>query len=717
MTTKHGAASRTLLAAAALLLLPAAGADAGQKAYQKIKAPKLRDIVSPPVTRETLANGIQVFVVEDHELPLFRLSLTMKAGGFCDPAEQVGLAEITANVLRSGGSEVLPGDRMDEVLEGMGGAIETSGEALATSVSVNVLIEDSDKALTMLRDLLLHPAYPDDKLDLEIKQWRSAIARRNDDPGGIAQREVVKILYGPDHPLSRNTEYAHLARIRRDDLVRFHRTYYQPQDAFLTVWGDFDTAAMLERVRDVLGEWPRGNATYPEVPPVPETSASINLATKTSVNQSTILIGHRGTTQKDPDFYALSVMSEILGGGFGSRLFNEVRSTKGLAYSVGSSLGAGLAYPGMFMVRCGTKSETTAEAVRACIDEVRKMKTQPITPAELERAKASILNSHVFNFTSRGQIVNRQASFVRWGYPSDFLDQYQRGIEAVTLEQVSAAAGKYLQPDRVAILVVGNPEKFDAPLSGFGSVNAVDITIPEPPAAAAPVPEATPETRARGKTVLAAAARAHGGLTALAAVRDLTEQATVTLSAMGQSLPGKMLRYRKYPGQVRSEIEIMGQRMVQAFSSAANAGFQSAGGQSGDFDAAQIQEAKDEMAQDFVVYLRDPDPYRPQWIGEADVRGAVADVVLMSPPSGRTFKVFVDRGTQRIVKQESRGKNLQGAPVAEEVFYEDYRRAPNGVQLPHRVTLIHDGEPFLSSETTSLTWDAIPAAKFTKSES
>ena len=718
MTSLQATTRRVLLTAAAmLLLLPAAQAHAAKKTYEKIKAPKLRDIVSPQVTRETLPNGLQVFLVEDHELPLFRLSLIMKAGAYCDPAAQVGLAEITASVLRSGGSQTLPGDRMDEVLEGMGGSIEAGADALGTTISANMLIEDTDKALAMVRDLLLQPAYPDDKLDLELKQWRSSIARRNDDPGDIASREMAKVLYGADHPFARTTEYAHLETIRRDALMDFHRKYYQPQDAFLTVWGDFETAAMLERVRTVLGEWPRGNATYPEMPPVPETVPSVNLAAKTSVNQSTIRMAHRGTTQKDPDFYALSVMNEILGGGFGSRLFNEVRSTKGLSYGVGSSLGAGLAYPGMFAVSCGTKSETTIEAVNACIAEVRRLKTEPISAAELERAKASILNSHVFNFTSKGQIVNRQMTYVRWGYPPDFLDQYQRGIEGVTLEQVTAAANKYLQPDRFAILVVGNPEKFDAPLSTLGTVNEIDLTIPEAPATAdKALPEATPETRARAKTLLAAAAKAHGGLATLEKVRFMTEEASMTLSAMGQSLPGKMWRYRSYPGSVRSEFEIMGQRMVQAYNGGTRTGFKIGGGQVSDFEASEIREAQDEIAQDFLVYLRDPDAYRPQWIGEAPVDGKPADIILMALPDGETFKVFVDRATQRVVKQEARGKDLQGAPVAEAIFYDDFRRTPNGLLVPHKITLLHDGQPFLSAVTTSVSWESIPDDKFKRSD-
>ncbi len=686
---------------------------AGAKPYQKIKTPKLRDIVAPQVQRVTLDNGLQVFMIEDHELPLFRLTLTMKAGTAFDPAGKIGLAEVTADVLRSGGSEVVPGDHMDEVLENMGGAIETSASELTTTVSVNVLVEDMDKSLAMLRDLLLLPAYPADKIDLELKQARSGIARRNDDPSGIASREMDKLLFGAEHPFARQMEYEDLAHMTRDDLVAFHQKYYHPQDAYLAVWGDFDAKQAIERVRNVLGEWPKVAVAYPEIPPVPATTPSLDLVVKESVNQSNIAMGHRGTTQKDPDYYALSVMNEVLGGGFGSRLFSEVRSRQGLSYNVGSSLGAGLQYPGMFMVSCGTKSETTVKAVQACIDEVRKMKTQSITPEELQRAKESILNSYVFNFTNKGAIVNRQINYVRNGYPADFLEQFAKRIEAVSIDQVKAAAGKYLQPDQFAVLVVGKAADFGAPLTSLGKVDTIDVTIPEP-AVVEEYPVATPETLAKGKTVLAEATKALGGGDALRKLTNITEQQSLTLSVMGQTIPGKLTRYRQYPGNTRQEIEVMGQKMVEVFSGPANTGFQMAGPRAKDFDPSDIADAKDQVAQDFLAYLRDPDSYSPQWIGAEPVNGAATDVVLMSPVGGKKFKVFVDKASRLVVKQEGRSKNMQGAPVRSETFYEGFKKV-GALLLPHKVSIVQDGQPFLSAETTSLTTDAIPADKFKKS--
>lgn len=712
--SKHTPIRPVLAALLVAVLLPGTLA-AADKTWQKIKAPKLRELQVPAVERATLSNGLQLFVLEDHELPLFRMTLTMEGGSAHSPQDKLGLAEITAGVLRAGGSETLPGDRMDEVLEGMGGSIETNVDNLTTQVSVNVLVEDTDRALQLLSDLVRRPAFPPDKLDLELKQWRSAIARRNDDPMGIASREFDKLLYGPEHPFVAQVEYEDLGRIGRQDLIDFHAAVYHPTRAYLAVWGDLPADDMVKRIEAALGSWPKAEVTLPPIPEVPPTNPSVNLVVKESVNQSNIRIGHRGTTAKDPDYYALSVMNEVLGGSFGSRLFNEVRSRQGLSYGVWSTLGAGLQYPGMFTVNCGTKSETTLQAVRACIEEVRKLKAEAITPAELERAKAGILNSHVFNFTNKGAIVNRQVNYVRNGYPADFLEQFPRRIEQVTIEDVKRAAEKYLHPEQFLVLVVGKPADFGEPLSALGTVREIDITILEPPATEA-YPAPTAETLAQGQRVLAAAAEAVGGVAALRKVSNLTELADVTLTMMGQSLPAKARRYVLYPHRFRYEIEVMGQKMVQVYDGEAQTGYQQGPMGSKDFEPGELAEVRSEQARDLLVYLRDPAAFAPQYLGQADVKGAAADLVLLSPEGRERFKVYVDRKTHLVIKEEYRSKSFQGAPVQEERFLEDYRKA-GGLLLPFRSTIHQDGQPHVSSQVTSYGWDAIPADKFARSQS
>ena len=707
--------NRLLLAmVAGLLLLP--GLATADKKWEKIKAPALNPIQAPQVQRQSLENGLQLFVLEDHELPLFRMTLSMRIGEADAPKDQRGLPGVTAEVLRSGGSTKLDGDALDALLEGRGASIEISTNNLTTEITVNALIEDTERVLEIVRDLLLHPAYPEDKLKLALTQYRSAIARRNDDPLQIADREFAKVLWGADHPFAAQVEYEHLARIGRDDLLAFHTKWYHPADTYVAVWGDFTPAEIVAIVNRTLGAWPQQAVQRPPLPATPEVRASVNLVVKESVTQSSIRLGHRSIKADSPDYYALIVMNELLGGGLGSRLFNEVRSRQGLAYNVGSGLGADLANVGMFQVRCGTKSETTAKAIRACIAEVRRMKDTPVTEAELKRAKDGLLNSHVFNFANKGGFVTRQMNYVRWGYPPDFIERFPQEVAKVTIADVQRVARGFLQPDNLAMLVVGKPADFDEPLAAFGAVNTIDITIPEPKAAE--YPEATPAMIEQGKTVLAQAAQAVGGVEALAKITYLTEAQDVQLNVMGNKMAAKATRYVHFPGNMRVEIAVMGQNMVQVYNRDAKSGFMTSMGGSKDMEAAEMQEFEDGMARELVAFLRDSGSYKPQYLEVSKVNDADADVVLLTPPhGGKKFKVYVDKTTHYVVKIDYRGKSIQGNPVDQEEFLSDYK-AVGKVKLPHKAVIHQDGQLFIESATSTLSiTDVIPAAKFTKTES
>lgn len=702
-----------------VLLMAAPGVVFGAKKWEKIKSPELRAINVPQVQRSSMPNGIELFVLEDHELPLFRMTMVIKGGSAYNPKDKLGLAEITAEVLRSGGSKEYPGDTLDEILESSGGSVEVGVDERETTISVNMLVEDTDKALRIVRDLLANPAYPEDKLELALTQTRSAIARRNDDPGSIADREFEKVLYGAGHPLAQQMEYEHLDAISRNDLVSFHKKYFHPTQCSVALWGDFDAKQIVSAFEGVFGTWEQKAITYPAIPETPEVKASVNLVVKESVTQSNIRLGHRSIVAKDPNYYSLVVMNEILGGGLGSRLFNHVRSEKGLAYRVGSGLGAELVDPGHFTVVCGTKSETTVQAIRACLEQVQRMKTEPVTDDELKRAKDGLLNSHVFRFANKGAIVNRQMSYVRNGYPADFMEQFPANIQKVTKEDVQRAAAGFLQPENMALVVVGKPDDFKPPLDEFAAEKAleiamIDIAIPEPKGAE--YPDATPETLAKGEQVLEKAAKAAGG-TALASVSDLTEQAEMKLSMMGQSFPAKMTRYMKYPGNMRLEIAVMGQEMVQVYNHTTGKGFMTGPMGKKDYDDTEVQDAKNNIDLDLVNFLRNYKTYKPQYLEDAQVEGAACAVVLMTPPNGDDkFKIYVDQKSNYVVKSEHPGKNFQGAPVHQEEYYGDFKKV-GGVVLPHTQKVFQNGELFIEMKSTSIsTTDEIPADKFAKGD-
>jgi len=449
--------------------------------YKNLKYPKLRDIEIPEVEQVTLENGMRLFLLEDHELPLVNLSVRIRTGSMYEPAEKIGLASITGMVMRTGGTTSKTGDELDEELESIAASVETGIGLNAGSASMSVLKADVDMGLAILADVLMNPAFREDKIMLAKMQHNSSIARRNDYVGSIAGREFEKLIYGPKSVYARHTEYATIASITQDDLVAFHKKFYGPNNMMLAVWGDFNTKEMIEKIEKAFGGWRQVNLELLEVPKVEyEFRKTVNVIRKDDVNQSNIYLGHIGGLMNDPDYFALIVMNKILGGGFTSRLFRNVRSREGLAYSVFGAYSANYDYPGEFYVGCQTKSESTVKAIRAMLREVEKMKESEVTDEELALAKDSFLNSFVFNFDTTGEIVNRLMVYEYYGYPADFLLQIKQNVEKVNKADVLRVARKHLKPDQVQILAVGRPDDFDEPLSILGPVNEIDITIPTP---------------------------------------------------------------------------------------------------------------------------------------------------------------------------------------------------------------------------------------------
>ena len=451
------------------------------RAYKQLKYPMLRDIKVPEVQRLTLPNGMQLLLLEDHELPLIHVSAVIRTGSIYEPADKIGLAGITGTVMRTGGTASRTGDELDEQLEQIAASVETGIGRSSGSASMSVLKEDVDTGLSVLADVLMNPAFRQEKIDLAKISARSAIARRNDNPGGIAMREYGKLIYGPDSVYARQTEYATIDSITRDDLVAFHRKFFHPNGTMLAVWGDFDAQQMIAKIKTAFQDWPRADV---ELPPVAEVKyefpATVSAIRKDDMSQSVIRLGHIGGLMNDPDYYALMVMNEILGGGFTSRLFKNVRSRQGLAYSVGGAYGSDFDHLGMFSLSCQTKLKSTVHATEAIITEVKKMTQEEVTDEELALAKDSYLNSFVFNFDSKGQIINRLMTYAYYGYPADFLQKTKENVEKVTKADVLRVAQAHLRPDKLQILVVGRPDDLDKPLSTLGEVKTLDITIPAP---------------------------------------------------------------------------------------------------------------------------------------------------------------------------------------------------------------------------------------------
>jgi zinc protease len=459
-------------------------AKAQAQPWKKIAVPTLHAFKPQQPKRIELANGLVIFLQEDHELPFIDGSILIRGGSREEPAAKVGLVSMYGEAWRTSGTAAKSGDALDAELAQKAASIETEGGEANTSIGWSCFKQDFDSVFGETMDLLLHPAFKAEKLALAQRDMATAIARRNDDPGEIAGRESNKLVYGAESPYARQAEYATVAAVTLDDLKAWHSRSVVPNNMIISVVGDFDSAEMEAKLRKVFEPMVRGTGIVPAKIGVPATKPGVYFVDKEDVDQSNVQIVGVGTERSNPDYYALSVMNEVFSGGFGSRVVQYVRTKLGLAYDVGGSFGAAYDHPGAFRSVAGTKSATTVAATHAVLEEIGRLKTKPPTPEELKKAKDDVMNSFIFNYDTPEKTLNEQVVLAFYGYPADFLEKYRDGIARVTAEDVTRVANKYIDVSKLAILVVGNKTEIKPPLTALGKVTELDIAIPPPPGGA-----------------------------------------------------------------------------------------------------------------------------------------------------------------------------------------------------------------------------------------
>jgi len=447
-----------------------------------LEFPPLAPLKIPHVETLTLASGLRVYLLENHDLPLVNGLALVRTGNLFDPPDKVGLAALTGMVMRTGGTKARSGDRLDEDLENIAASVESAIDETSGEVSFSALSENADDVLAVFHDVLTEPAFRQERIDLGKSQLRDQIARRNDDPEVIAGREFSNIVYGKDTPYGCQIEYATLARIQRGDLVAFHRRYFFPANILLAVYGDFSTPAMKQKLEALFGGWNDSQAPVPPFPAVREgPHAGVFLALKEDVTQTVFSVGQLGGVLRDKDDPALEIMTDILGGGFSSRLFKRVRTQLGYAYGIGAEWAAAYDHPGLFEIGGSTKSGTTTEAIGVVREEVDRIRSSEVAGEELETAKQTSLNSFVFHFDTPAKTLSRVLRYRYYGYADDFIFQYRQALGAVTKADVLRVARQYLHPEAFTFVAVGNPRDFGKPLSALGlPVQPLDLAIPPP---------------------------------------------------------------------------------------------------------------------------------------------------------------------------------------------------------------------------------------------
>ena len=479
------------IALLALLTSVAPAQQAQQQAqpWKQIPIPTLPAFHPQQPRRVQLENGVVIFLQEDHELPFVNGFIEMRGGSRNVPATKAGLVDLYGQVWRTSGTASKSGDAMDDLLEAKAAKVETAGDIDSTSVSWSCLKTDFDTVFGLADDLLLHPRFDAQKLELAKQQLAAGIVRRNDDASEVAKREAAKLVYGPDSPYSRTPELAQVLGITLADIQQFHQQTVIPNGMIIGVVGDFDAAAMEQKLRAALGGLARGTPLPPDKESFAGPKPGLYTVNKSDVNQSNVWIVGLGTERSNPDFYALSVMNQVFSGGFGSRLFQNVRTRLALAYSVSGGYGAGYDHPGLFYTEAATKSASTVEAAKAMLEQIDQLKSQPFTDEELRQAKDELLNSFIFRYDTPAKVLTERATLEFFGYPADYLEKYRAAIETVTTADLARVARKYVERSKLAVLVVGNQQQIASgapgqpakPLTELGPAHPIDITIPIPP--------------------------------------------------------------------------------------------------------------------------------------------------------------------------------------------------------------------------------------------
>ena len=432
----------------------------------------------PEVSQQQLTNGMKLYLKEDHELPLVELTLLVEGGSIYDPLDQAGLSQFFAKTLSTGGTEDLSPQMLETELETMAAILTVSSSSYGYEINLSLNQQDLKRGIEILADLLQRPRFDPQRMELVRTQMLEAIHRKNDDPGAIAGRLLGRAVY-PGHPFGTEPTAEIVSGFTRDDLLALHQHYFQLPNFWLAVSGDVqqtELVSLLEQEFNQKQVTENLNLELPLLPPAP--AGKILLADK-EIPQTTVLMGHPGISKDNPDVSALRVTNYILGGGgFNSRMMREIRSDRGLAYSVYSYFQVGRQLPGLFIVGSETKCQSTGEVVTLLRQLIQQIRNEPVSAAELELAQKSLINSFVFAFADSHSVVNRKVRLDYYDYADDYLETYRQRVAAVTIADVQRVARQYLHPDELQIVLVGNSQLYIDEIKTLGlPVENVDLQL------------------------------------------------------------------------------------------------------------------------------------------------------------------------------------------------------------------------------------------------
>jgi zinc protease len=477
---------KTIFAILALTFLCSGLGLAQAQHPSELKYPALTyEPPDPKAFRVVYAGGMRAYVQEDRDLPLFNITAIVNCGDLYIPKDKAGLGRVLGDQLIKGGTAAKEGPVIEDRIDFLGGSLSFSVGERTSTLSLSVMSKDLDEGLAMFFDVLRNPAFREEPLKLAKARFIEQLRQANDQPNAVLSREYEKLLYG-DNAVTWQPTKATYEGVTAADLKAIHGKYFSPKNVILAVSGDFAKAALKAKIDKLAAGWKGGAVAFPAVPkafPAPEPGVYF---IQKAINQGYITLGHLGLEDTNPDYFAVQVMNFILGGGsFTSRITTKVRSDEGLSYNQGSRFTYRWGLPGTFSGYVQTKSSTVGYAISLILAEFDRIRKAPVTDAEMETALNYYLESFADNFQSAQATMMSFANLEMTGKPMDYFKTYRSKIQAVSKARVQEVAMKYIQPDKCAIMIVGDWEpcnkggdKWPGPLDKLGKVHRIALIDP-----------------------------------------------------------------------------------------------------------------------------------------------------------------------------------------------------------------------------------------------
>jgi zinc protease len=669
-----------------------------------------RDVKFPPYQFRTLPNGLQVIAVSHHEQPAVSIRLIVRAGASQDPSDRPGVASLAAALLDQGTTS-RDAEKIATTIDSIGGVIGAGAGSDFTSITSVVMKDSLDLGLDLVSDLARSPAFAPQEIERQKQQIYSGLKVSYEDPDYIAGVVFDRLVYGL-HPYGRpdtGTPQS-VTSITRDDLVAFHKRWFGANNAILAIVGDVTADEAFAGAERAFGGWARAEVSAPKPIEPPPPTRRLVVIDRPGAVQTELRVGNVGLPRKHPDFLALDLAMKILGGEGGNRLHRVLRSERGLTYGASAEVNA-LKDAGDLVADTDTRSESTAEVLRLVVDEMWRLQRQRVQPRELADAQAYLTGSFPLTIETPGAIALKVLEAVFYGLDLSELETFRERVNAVTPDDIQRVAQKYLRPDRLSIVLVGDASVFAKQLAGAGFEQFDRIPLAEldlgsatlrrqasPAARIVPIawrgtggPPGTAGSGAQtAGELISDAVRAKGGLEKLRSIRTVKATATAWIDAPGGRMEVPTTTWIQYPESFRIDAEMPAGRVSQVLVRDLYWISDPRGTHGAPAEvAAEMRETAQRDGIRLLLALAQA-PAAAKRIA-ADVEGRQMPALVLSGIGSTPLTIIFDPATSLIARQRYTVQTPEGARAAEEIF-SDYRDV-NGLKVAFRAILQREGAP------------------------